>query len=147
MHQSWNSLGKCNQSRWSIAIFCIRLSSTSSNHQPRWFFKFHNTCEKQQLTNVCHIDNPGYVKGKWTLVFMPVVEVTYKHNKNIVDTMDKVNIIQLDINNNYTKFQEKTFKVHLIFEKTWPKKLQDEQKHCECFIQSKFCDVSCFHPR
>lgn len=49
---------------------------------------------------------------------MPVVEVTYKHNKNIVDTMDKVNIIQLDINNNYTKFQEKTFKVHLIFEKT-----------------------------
>ncbi len=43
---------------------------------------------------------------------MPVIEATYKYSKNIVDTMDKVNTIQLDIDNNYTKFQEKTFKVH-----------------------------------
>ncbi len=49
---------------------------------------------------------------------MLVVEVTYKHSKNIMDTMGKVNTIQLDIDNNYIKFQEKTFKVHLIFERT-----------------------------
>ncbi len=49
---------------------------------------------------------------------MPVVEATYKHSKNIVDTMGKVNTVQLDIDKNYIKFQEKTFKVHLIFERT-----------------------------
>jgi hypothetical protein len=78
---------------------------------------------------------------------MLVLEATYKHSKNIMDTMCKINIIQLDIDKNYTKFQEKTFQVHLIFERTWQKKLQDEEKHGECSIQSKFCNVSNFHPK
>jgi hypothetical protein len=41
----------------------------------------------------------------------------------------------LDIDKNYTKFQENNFKVHLIFEITWQKKSKDKQKHGECFIQ------------
>jgi preprotein translocase subunit SecB len=49
---------------------------------------------------------------------MPIVEATYKHSKNIMDTLEKIKVIQLDIDKNYTKFQENNFKVHLIFEIT-----------------------------
>ncbi len=66
---------------------------------------------------------------------MPIVEATYKHSKNIMDTLEKIKVIQLDIDKNYTKFQENNFKVHLIFEITWQKKSKDKQKHGECFIQ------------
>jgi hypothetical protein len=35
---------------------------------------------------------------------MLVIDATYKHSKNIVDAMDRDNIIQLDIDKNRTKF-------------------------------------------
>jgi len=35
---------------------------------------------------------------------MLVIEAINKHNKNIVDAMDRVNTIQLDIDRNRTKF-------------------------------------------
>jgi len=35
---------------------------------------------------------------------MLIIESTYNHNKNIVDTMDQINTIQLDIDKNCTKF-------------------------------------------
>jgi hypothetical protein len=46
-------------------------------------------------------------------VFMLVIEAMDKHNRILVDIMDQNNIIELDIDNNQTKFQENTFKPHL----------------------------------
>jgi hypothetical protein len=46
---------------------------------------------------------------------MFVIEAMDKHNKILVDTMDQINIVELGIDNNWTKFQEKTFKPHLNY--------------------------------
>jgi hypothetical protein len=35
---------------------------------------------------------------------MPIIEATNKHNKIIMEAMDWINIVQLDIDNNDTKF-------------------------------------------
>jgi hypothetical protein len=53
------------------------------------------------------------IKKNQLLVFMLVIEVMDKHSRILVDTMDQINIVELDIDNNQTKFQEKTFKLHL----------------------------------
>jgi hypothetical protein len=55
------------------------------------------------------------IKKNWLLVFMLVIESMDKHNIILVDTMDRINIVELDIDNNQTKFQEKTFKLHLKY--------------------------------
>jgi hypothetical protein len=46
---------------------------------------------------------------------MLVIEAMDKHSRIVMDTMDQINIIELDIDNNQTKFQEKTFKPHLKY--------------------------------
>ncbi len=53
------------------------------------------------------------IKKNRLLVFMLVIEAMDKHNRILVDIMDQNNIIELDIDNNQTKFQENTFKPHL----------------------------------
>jgi len=88
------------------------------------------------------------VERKWMSIFMLVIEATYKHSKNIVDAMDQNNIIQQDIDNNRTKFLKKTFNAHLKYVKRKDqKKIQDEQKHGECFVQYEFYIMSQFHLR
>ncbi len=78
---------------------------------------------------------------------MLVIDATYKHSKNIVDAMDRNNTIQLDIDKNCTKFLKKTFNTHLKYLKEKDKKIHDEQKHGECYVQYEFCTMSRFHPR
>jgi hypothetical protein len=54
---------KCNHFGWFVKVFGTYFS-TFSNHQLQWFFKFHNTYENQQLTNIYHCDIPQEYKSQ-----------------------------------------------------------------------------------
>ncbi len=74
------------------------------------------------------------IKKNQLLVFMLVIEAMDKHNRILLDTVDQINIVELDIENNQTKFQEKNFKPHLKYRKERDREgLQNEQKCGELY--------------
>ncbi len=67
------------------------------------------------------------VKRK-SYVFTLVIEAIDKNNKVLVDAMDQLNSIQLDIDKNITKMQEKTLKQYLKYLKEQNKKAHKIKK-------------------
>jgi hypothetical protein len=64
------------------------------------------------------------VKRKKSSIFTPIIEAMDQNNKIVVEATDQISFMQLHINKNKKKFQEKAFKQHLQYLKDKDKKIQ-----------------------
>ncbi len=62
--------------------------------------------------------------------------IMLKPNKVLVDAMDQINSMQLNIDKNKTKAQEKTFKQHLKYLKENDKKVHKTKKNMVNFLSN-----------
>jgi hypothetical protein len=60
--------------------------------------------------------------------------------------MDKINVIQLEIEQQHFKVHVYNFKWHLCYFK-WQESSSSEQNLCECVIKPKYHNASCIHER
>jgi hypothetical protein len=83
----------------------------------------------EQLAHATTTPKNIRIKRKKSLVFMHVIEACDKNSKVIVNAMDHINIRQLEIDKNKTKFHDKTFKQHLKYLKEKDKKAYKMNKN------------------
>ncbi len=86
-------------------------------------------------------------------MFSLVINSTNKNIKAILDVMDKINVIQQEIEQHRSKVQDHNFKEHIRYLKSWDKKIHKMSKSpmtmllnpnivmCHAFVK----DQNCYH--
>jgi hypothetical protein len=79
------------------------------------------------LATLAHGNNK--VKRKHNSTFSLVIEFTNKNNKILVDAMEKINVVQLEIEQHCSENQNYNFKEHLHHFKTRDKRVHQMNKN------------------